>query len=124
LPNVLGKSLPSNLKKLGQFNLVGKTELTTKFIDADFTMSTALGNVKSNFVMHSIDFIDKASYVGTVVLNQFDLGTFVSQKDLGKISLNLAIDGVGFTEKYLNTKIKGAILQLDYNNYSQFRSKW
>jgi hypothetical protein len=32
--------------------------------------------------------------------------------------LNLAIDGVGFTEKYLNTKIKGAILQLDYNNYS------
>jgi hypothetical protein len=118
LPNVLGKSLPSNLKKLGQFNLVGKTELTTKFIDADFTMSTALGNVKSNFVMHSIDFIDKASYVGTVVLNQFDLGTFVSQKDLGKISLDLAIDGVGFTEKYLNTKIKGAILQLDYNNYS------
>ncbi|MFM7018125.1 translocation/assembly module TamB domain-containing protein [Flavobacterium sp.] len=68
--------------------------------------------------MHSIDFIDKASYVGNVVLDKFDLGTFVSEKDLGKISLNLAIDGVGFTEKYLNTQIKGAISQMDYNNYS------
>lgn len=118
LPNVLGKTLPTNLKKLGKFNLVGKTELTTKDIDANFTMTTALGNVKSNFVMHSIDFIDKASYVGNVVLDNFDLGTFVSEKDLGKISLNLAIDGIGFTEKYLNTQIKGAISQMDYNNYS------
>ena len=118
LPNVLGKTLPLNLKKLGQFNLVGKTELTTKFIDADFTMRTALGNVKSNFVMHSIDFIDKASYVGNVVLDQFDLGTFVSEKDLGKVSLDIAIDGIGFTEKFLNTKINGAISKLDFNAYS------
>nr|WP_314866337.1 translocation/assembly module TamB domain-containing protein [uncultured Flavobacterium sp.] len=118
LPNVLGKSLPLNLKKLGKFNLVGKTELTTKDIDANFTMTTALGNVKSNFVMHTIDFIDKASYVGNVVLDNFDLGTFVSEKDLGKISLNLDIDGIGFTEKYLNTQIRGAISQMDYNNYS------
>ena len=118
LPNVLGKTLPANLEKLGKFNLVGTTELTTKDIDANFTMTTALGNVKSNFVMHSIDFIDKASYVGNVVLDKFDLGTFVSEKDLGKISLNLAIDGIGFTEKYLNTQIKGAISQMDYYNYS------
>jgi hypothetical protein len=118
LPNVLGKTLPLNLKKLGQFNLVGKTELTTKFIEADFTMRTALGNVKSNFVMHSIDFIDKASYVGKVVLDQFDLGTFVSEKDLGKISANLSIDGIGFTEKYLNTKISGSLSQLDFKKYS------
>ncbi len=118
LPNVLGKTLPANVEKLGKFNLVGTTELTTKDIDANFTMTTALGNVKSNFVMHSIDFIDKASYVGNVVLDNFDLGTFVSEKDLGKISLNLDIDGIGFTEKYLNTQIKGAISQMDYNNYS------
>ena len=44
--------------------------------------------------MHSIDFIDKASYVGNVVLDQFDLGIFVSQKDLGKVSLDFAIDGM------------------------------
>ncbi len=30
LPNVLGKKLPTSLKKLGQFNLVGDAKITTK----------------------------------------------------------------------------------------------
>lgn len=118
LPNVLGKSLPLEIKRLGQFTIVGKTELTTESIDADFTMATALGKVKSNFVMHSIDFIDKASYTGNVILEKFNVGALVDQKELGAVSLNLAVDGIGFTEKYLNTQIKGAISKLDYNNYS------
>ena len=118
LPKVLGKTLPLEMKKMGQFTIVGKTELTTKTIDASFSMTTALGTIESDFSMSSIDFIDKASYAGTVVLNQFDLGKFTSQKDLGKISATLAVDGVGFTEKYLNTKINGTISALSYNNYS------
>ena len=118
LPKVLGKTLPLEMKKLGQFTIVGKTELTTKTIDASFSMTTALGTIESDFSMSSIDFIDKASYAGTVVLNQFDLGKFTSQKKLGKISATLAVDGVGFTEKYLNTKINGTISALSYNNYS------
>ena len=118
LPKVLGKTLPLEMKKMGQFTIVGKSELTTKTIDASFSMTTALGSIESDFSMSSIDFIDKASYAGTVVLNQFDLGKFTSQKDLGKISATLAVDGVGFTEKYLNTKINGTISALSYNNYS------
>ena len=118
LPKVLGKTLPLEMKKMGQFTIVGKTELTTKTIDASFSMTTALGTIESDFSMSSIDFIDKASYAGTVVLNQFDLGKFTSQKDLGKISATLAVDGVGFTEKYLNTKINGTISALGYNKYS------
>jgi hypothetical protein len=46
-------------------------------------MISDLGIVKSFFNMKSIDFIDKASYSGNVVLENFDLGTFRS-KDLGK----------------------------------------
>jgi len=118
LPNILGENLPLNLKKLGQFNLVGKTELTTKFIDADFKMSTSLGDVKSNFVMNSIDFIDKATYSGNIVLDQFDLGTFIENKEIGNISLNMNVDGVGFTKKYLNTQINGIVMDVDYNNYT------
>jgi hypothetical protein len=46
--------------------------------------------------MKSIDFIDKASYKG-VVLEDFDLGTLLDRKDLGK-SMNIDVDGKGFTE--------------------------
>jgi hypothetical protein len=118
LPNVLGKKLPVEMKRLGQFNIVGTTELTAKTINAAFKMNSGLGLVSTDFVMSNIDFIDKAAYVGDVVLEQFDLGTLVAQDDLGKISANLSIDGIGFTDKYLNTKIEGAISQLDYNKYS------
>jgi hypothetical protein len=56
--------------------------------------------------MKSIDFIDKASYSGNVVLENFDLHFFRSE-NLGKISMNIDVEGRGFTEKFLNTALKG-----------------
>ncbi len=118
LPNVLGKRLPSNLKKLGAFIIVGNTELTQSVIDANFSMTTALGNLKSDLSMKNIDFIDNASYSGNVVLDNFDIGTFLDRKDIGKASLNIDVDGKGFSEKYLNTSLKGDITKVDYNDYA------
>jgi hypothetical protein len=65
-----------------------------------------------------MDFIDKASYLGNIVLENFDIGNFLDNKDLSHVSLNLDVDGKGFSEKYLNTSIKGDITQMDYNQYS------
>ncbi len=118
LPNVLGKRLPIDLKKLGEFVIIGTTQLTQSMIDANFSMTTALGKVQSDLSMKNIDFIDNASYSGNVVLDNFDLGTFLDRKDLGKASLDIDVDGVGFSQKYLNTSIKGNVNQVDYNNYS------
>ncbi|WP_291104285.1 MULTISPECIES: translocation/assembly module TamB domain-containing protein [unclassified Flavobacterium] len=118
LPNILGKKLPSSLSKLGQFNLKGKTEITTTSIDADFYMATALGNIQSVLAMSNINNIDNASYTGNVILEDFDIGTFLGRKDLGKVSLDVDVDGKGFTEKYLNTAIKGDVSQIDYRNYT------
>jgi hypothetical protein len=47
--------------------------------------------------MKSIDFIDKASYMGNVVLEDFDLGTLLDRKE-GKITMNIDVEGKGFTE--------------------------
>jgi hypothetical protein len=63
-------------------------------------MNSDLGKLESVFSMDNIDFIDKASYAGNVILEKFDLG--LERKDLGKISMNIDVDGKGFTEKYLN----------------------
>lgn len=118
LPNVLGKSLPSSLKKLGQFNLKGKAEVTTSSIDADFTLQTILGTIASKLVMTNLNTIDKASYSGNVILDQFNLGSFLGRKDLGIASLNIDVDGKGFTEKYLDTKFSGEVKNIDYNGYN------
>ena len=118
LPNVLGKKLPSSLKKLGQFNLIGDAEITTKSIDADFILKTVLGNLASKLVMTNIDNIDSANYKGNIVLDNFDVGSFLNRKDIGKVSMDVDVDGKGFTEKYLDVKFAGNVLNIKYNDYN------
>ncbi|MFZ4106758.1 translocation/assembly module TamB domain-containing protein [Flavobacterium sp.] len=118
LPNVLGKNLPSSLKKLGQFNLIGKAEVTLTTLNTDFKLYTKLGTITSKLEMTNLNFIDNASYSGNVILDKFNIGSFLNRNDLGFASLNLDVDGKGFNEKYLDTKFSGEILNIEYNGYN------
>ena len=118
LPNILGKKLPTSIKRLGRFNLRGKAEVTTKAIDADFYMTTALGNIQSQLVMTSIDNIDNAAYKGYIILEDFDVGSFLGKSDLGRVTLDLDVDGKGFKQKYLNTSFSGDVFKINYNGYT------
>lgn len=118
LPNVLGKNLPEILRKLGNFFVVGSAEITATNIKTDFFMKSEIGNIKSNLEMSQIDNIDNAFYTGNVELDKFDIGRFLSIKDIGIVSLEIAIDGKGFTEKYLDTYLKGSVSRLTYNKYN------
>ena len=118
LPNVLGKKLPVILKKLGTINLIGDAQVTTTSLDARFDMTTQLGKVNSDLSIENMQLSDKASYVGNIVLDNFDLGALFDRKDIGKTSLNLDVIGTGFSEKYLNTSMEGVVSQINYNNYT------
>ncbi|HRM45961.1 MAG TPA: translocation/assembly module TamB domain-containing protein [Flavobacterium sp.] len=118
LPNVLGNKLPTSLRKLGRFSASGTSSVSTTAVEADFAMITALGNVTSNLAIQNIDEIDKASYLGNVILENFDIGTLLERKELGRVSMNIDVDGKGFKQKYLDTGIKGDISKIDFNNYS------
>ena len=118
LPNVLGNKLPTSLRKLGRFSASGTSSVSTTVVEADFAMITALGNVTSNLAIQNIDEIDKASYLGNVILENFDIGTLLERKELGRVSMNIDVDGKGFKQKYLHTGIKGDISKIDFNNYS------
>ena len=118
LPNILGNKLPTSLKKLGKFTASGTSSVSTTAVEADFTMSTDLGGVTSNLAIQNIDDIDKASYVGNVILENFDIGTLIEQKEFGRVTLNIDVDGKGFKQKYLNTAIKGDVSKIDFKNYT------
>jgi len=118
LPNILGKKLPSSLQKLGQFNYTGKAEVTQTYINTYFVMKTALGIVESDLHMSNLNNIDNANYKGNIILDGFDVGAMINDKSIGKVSLNLDVDGKGFTQKYLNTTFVGDIFQLKYNGYN------
>jgi hypothetical protein len=118
LPNVLGKKLPIIIKKFGDVSLVGNTQLTTTSIHANLIANTGLGSIKSKFIINNMDQSDKADYVGYIVLNDFNIGNLLDNKDLSKVSLNIDVDGKGFSEKYLNTSLKGMISNFAYNGYN------
>ncbi len=118
LPNLLGKNLPKQLQKLGRVDMKGKVELTEKWIIADVDLFSKLGRAMGDFKMNKIDTIDRATYIGKFQLENFNLGAFLDEKDLGYASVILDINGTGFSKKYLNTKLKGNIGQFKYNGYS------
>ncbi len=118
LPNILGNTLPSEFKRLGNFTLFGKTKITTEKMDANLTIKSAIGTTISNLSLTNINNIDYANYNGEIEFVDFNLGTFIENPLLGKISLKGNVKGKGFSLKNLETIIIGTISKLDFNGYN------
>lgn len=118
LPNLLGKTLPTDFKKLGNFTLSGFVKVTPEEMDADLIVNSEIGDIDSDLLLTNIDNIDNATYSGKVNFKDFDVGLFANDSILGKISLNADVKGSGFKVDNINTKIIGNISQLEFNGYN------
>lgn len=118
LPNILGKRLPASLAKLGNVTISGTIQLTEDFINSKVNVLSNLGEVTADLAIQDLSNIDNATYQGEIALNQFEIGTLLGQNEIGWTNLNLEVDGQGFNQKYLNTKVKGSINNFVYNNYN------
>ncbi|KQC29364.1 translocation/assembly module TamB domain-containing protein [Flagellimonas eckloniae] len=117
LPNLLGKNIPSSVQKLGQFTIRGDAEVTETSLDVQINLNTAIGNSYTDLQMTNIQTIDDASYRGFISLIDFDLGSFIENKQLGKASLDVNVEGKGFIAEYLNTEVIGEVYKLEFNDY-------
>ncbi|NJB35344.1 translocation/assembly module TamB domain-containing protein [Croceivirga sp. JEA036] len=117
LPKILGETIPSSFQKFGQFTVRGNAEVTETSVDAQINLTTAIGSSYSDLQMTNIDQIDDASYRGFISLIDFDLGSFLENPSLGKTSLDVNVEGRGFTADYLNTEAIGEIYSIVFNNY-------
>jgi hypothetical protein len=118
LPRILGSSIPTVLSKVGNFRIQGTSRLTSKRVDANVEIDTDAGFIKSNLELTNIDDIDNASYIGNIVLEEFDIGKLINNPLAKNTSLNLDVDGKGFTVENLRTDVKGEVFLLDYNGYT------
>lgn len=117
LPRILGNAIPTVLSKVGNFKITGTSQITTKRINADIEIDTDLGFIKSDLELTEIDDIDRASYVGNVVFDEFDIGKLINDPKAKFVSANLDVDGKGFTLDNLSSNIKGDVFSLEYNGY-------
>lgn len=118
LPRLLGNSIPTVISKVGNFKIKGTSFITAKSVEADLEIDTDLGFIKSNLKLTNIDNIDNASYIGNVALDEFNIGELINDPLVKNTSLNLDVNGKGFTIKNLNTKVTGDVFVLNYNNYT------
>jgi hypothetical protein len=117
LPDVLGKSLPPELENIGQFELDGTALITPQKVTTDLEIDSELGYILTNLDLSNIDQGNATTYTGNLILDEFQLGTFSGNENIGNISLNVDVDGSGFTVETLNTQITGSVFGLYYNSY-------
>ncbi len=118
LPNLLGKSLPSEFQRLGSFTLQGIVRVTPEQIDATLSVDSEIGGIISDLQLTNIENIDEATYVGEVEFVDFDLGIFANDPLLGKTSLKADVNGSGFNVDNVNTIVIGNVSSLQFNKYN------
>jgi hypothetical protein len=118
LPNVLGKTLPTEFDKLGQFVLKGKVRVTPDQMQAIVTVNSEIGSTTSDLQITNIDDIDYATYNGDIELNNFDIGVFFNDPLFGAISLKGDVNGSGFKLDNINTSFIGNVSELQFKQYS------
>ena len=118
LPNLLGNSLPRTIERLGQFTIRGDAVVTESSVEAQVNINSGIGSSYADLHLTDVNNINTASYKGFVSLIDFDLGAFSGDKNLGRTSLDVNVEGEGFTQASLNTEIIGEIYTLTFNDYA------
>jgi len=117
LPGLLGRSLPSSFRNIGVFSAVGNTIVTSKYIDADVTIESAIGTINTKILLSDIEDIDNATYKGETQFTKFNFGKLLQDDSFGSATFQAQVDGKGFTLANLNTLVKGTISTIEINNY-------
>lgn len=118
LPNILGKHLPSEFQKIGNFTLNGAVNISKDTIKTNVFLESEIGDVNADLILGNITEIDKASYSGHMKVNNLALGTLVNDRLIGRVSLVGDVNGKGFTVENINTSIKGRITKHQYKGYT------
>lgn len=117
LPNILGKTLPSEFEKLGKFSLNGFVKLTPKKLTTDIFLTSEIGKAEADLFLTNVYDIDYANYEGSISFTNFDIGEFFNDPLFGKLSLKGDIKGEGFKLDNINTSFIGKINKLTFKDY-------
>lgn len=117
LPRVLS-SLPPKMARLGTIELIGFNTVTNTILDTEGVVTTVLGDGYVDLLLTDYQNTDVATYTGNVDLENFNLGKFINDPRVGKTSLDVDVNGKGFIQEYLDTKLSGIVYNITYNEYT------
>ncbi|WP_169337632.1 translocation/assembly module TamB domain-containing protein [Segetibacter koreensis] len=115
IPAIAKVEVPS-LSSLGDVKFKGNFKGTISKFETNGTFSTNLGGFSANIVMELPD-KNPTIYSGHLVTQKFDLGRFLSIKDMGTLSFDGGVKGVGLSLNTLKTSVTGKIGQFNFKDY-------
>ena len=113
---VISRVTSPDLRKIQYVNFKGNfTGFIRDFVTFG-TIQTNLGTVITDLNMKLPRGQDPV-YSGNIATDNFRLGEFLADKNMGDVSLAVTIKGRGFNENSRNTTLEGTIQYADFNGY-------
>lgn len=108
--------LPKNFRQLGAIRFKGNfTGFYHDFVTYG-TVKTSLGNIKTDLALKMKD--GNSSYKGELKTANFDLGRFFEMsKDVGEITMNVKVDGSGFSKEDIDVTMEGEVDKFVFKDY-------
>lgn len=115
IPALRGVTSP-DIRKIQYLNFRGNfTGFIRDFVTFG-TIKTNLGTITSDLNM-KLPIRQQPVYSGNISTDDFQLGQFLDDPNIGAISMSGVIKGAGFNEKTRNILMDSKINYVDYNNY-------
>lgn len=116
VPAITKVDVPS-LASLGNVKFKGNFRGTISKFVTEGNFSTNLGALSTNVTME-LPAKGSPIYSGHVVTRQFNVGKFLVIKDMGNVSFDGTVKGVGLNLNTLRTSVTGKIGELTYLDYT------
>jgi len=105
------------IDRIDNLRFIGNFQGTLQNFVTSGTIETNLGTVVTNVRMQ-IPANRPAVYSGNMLTNDFQLGRFLEDSSLGKISFNGKVQGSGLTLNTINASLDGKIREFSYQGYT------
>lgn len=116
IPSLKDIKIP-DIQKLGNIQFKGNyTGFLTDFV-VNGNLNSSIGDISGDINL-KLPFNAPMAYTGKISSNHFNLGELVGDKNIGKLSFNANVNGVGASTDDLNAKITGQIKGIEYNKYN------
>ena len=100
-----------------EFDAHGTIAGSINNLSTNLTINSSVGTAFVNGRFTNLSNPDAATYNALVKTNALDLGYILRNDQVGNVSASVTVSGKGFTADKMNTKFKGNIYSIAYNDY-------
>jgi hypothetical protein len=117
--------LDSSLSKLQFIRFNGSFDGFLNNFVAFGNVNSSLGNAKLDLQLNIIGGKEYATYTGNIGVNDFKLGKFLNQPQIGNVSLNASItNGRGFSAKTATADFSAMVKSFEFKKYAYKNAKF